>query len=69
MGERRRVRGTGRSEDMARVAETTARADTGHSSSTGSLRRGVIVILNCIISISRHQPVFLGGNNNCGENG
>ena len=43
MGERRRVRGTGSSEDMARVAEITARADTGHSSSTGSLRHGVII--------------------------
>lgn len=29
--------GTGSSEDMARVEEITARADTGHSSSTGSL--------------------------------
>ena len=37
MGERRRVSGTGSSEDMARVEEITARADTGHSSSTGSL--------------------------------
>ncbi len=41
MGERRRVSGTGSSEDMARVADTTARADTGHSSSTGSLTHGV----------------------------
>ena len=37
MGERRRVSGTGSSEDMARVEEITAKADTGHSSSTGSL--------------------------------
>ena len=41
MGERRRVSGTGSSEDMARVADTTARADTGHSSSTGSLTHRV----------------------------
>ena len=41
MGERRRVSGTGSSEDMARVADTTARADTGHSSSTGSLTHEV----------------------------
>lgn len=40
MGERRRVSGTGSSEDMARVEEITARADTGHSSSTGSLDTG-----------------------------
>ena len=48
MGERRRVSGTGSIEDMARVEEITARADTGHSSSTGSLdTRDQGLIMGC----------------------
>ena len=41
MGERRSVRGTESTEDMARVEEITDRADTGHSNTTGNLNTPV----------------------------
>ena len=48
MGERRSVRGTESTEDMARVEEITDRADTGHSNTTGNLNTPVTCVVKKI---------------------
>ena len=67
MGERRSVRGTESTEDMARVEEITHRADTGHSNTTGNLNTQLSPVSLRFSFFKNISPVFHCGNDSCSE--